>query len=163
MRNSLRLLGCASVLVLLTLISVTMWVGMRIGTAAATRALPLDEAPASPWLPFHDETQRRQPGYGAIGVVQAVEPPQVVIVGRAGERTIVIPPETMLLYGWEQPSDTSKRAEDILRDLPVGTRIVVIGRPLDEAKIEARIIRIVPADAKPGAKPPYDRRWRPTP
>ncbi len=156
MRGGLRALGCGVALALLVLLGISLWVGMRVGMAAVWErgrgeAPPAASLPGVAWV--HRALGRS--GHGVVADIDSVAGQTLLVTDRQGERRVIqVTPDTRFLAGSARPS--ARVGEGGLAQFPElhpGARIIVLGRPRDDGVIEARVLRIIPADA-----PPSERR-----
>lgn len=76
-------------------------------------------------------------GHGAIGKVVRVTLPTFVVAGRDNIEKIVLIKEDTIVRRFRETIKAT--------DLKVGDSVVVLGEPNDEAQVEAKLIRILPA------------------
>lgn len=161
MRPGLRSLGCGLALVLLALLGITLWVGMRVGIATVAergRATPGQSAglPGVAWV----RGALGQGGHGLVAEVDRIEGATLWVTDRQGEpRVVLVTAETRYLTGTTRPG--TRLGEGGLAQFPElgpGARLIVLGWPRDDGVIEARVLRLVPPDA-----PLPERRRRDSP
>ena len=157
MRSGLRSLGCGLAVALLVLLGISLWVGMRVGMAAvAERGRATADQPAV--LPGVNVVRRTlgQSGHGVVAEIDSIAGQTLLVTDRQGNRRVVeVTAETRFLAGAGRP--TTRVGQGGLAQFPElqpGVRIIVLGQPHDDGALEARVLRVVPADA------PAPQRWR---
>jgi len=116
------------------------WVGMRVGEAR-TGLMRYQPWPPSPRVfgfnrfPFFGHVELP---HGAIGTVDKIEGNTLVLTGRGRKTgTILVSDTTIIEKG---------RTKISLQDIKVGDRLIVIGAPTSDGKIDAKVIRVFAPD-----------------
>ncbi|MCW5850205.1 MAG: hypothetical protein KIT87_08985 [Anaerolineae bacterium] len=167
MRPSLRSLGCSAALALLALLGISLWVGMRVGmTAVWERGRAAQDSSAG--LPGVAVVRHAlwRTGHGVVADIESIEGQTLIVSDRQGEQHVIqVTSETRFLSTTTRPP--ARLGGGGLGELPElrpGARIIVLGQPRDDGVLEARLIRILPADApSDSTRPPTDRRRRESP
>ena len=167
MRGGWRSLGCALTLALLALLGTTLWVGMRVGMATVWERgrATQDQTTALPGVAWVHHALWGS-GHGVVADIDRIDGPTLHVTDRQGEqRVIQVTPDTRLLANTAgPPTRIGDGGLAQFPDLHPGVRIIVLGRPRDDGAIEARLLRVVPADAPADpTRTPSDRRRRETP